>query len=82
MNPPNQHQVAVLNKAALDAAIELDWIKNDANISPAQKDQIINIIERVHTASQAISSATPCTTNAPDHKPECLCVECCYAEEI
>lgn len=75
-----QHQVAVLNKAALDLAMEIDWLKNDADISAERKEKATAIIERIYAASTALGEPLP--THARPHiaMPGCLCVECCYAE--
>jgi hypothetical protein len=61
MNAPTQHQeiadvctrdhtVAVLIKAALDAVMELDHIKNKATLTEIERDTVDQIVERGHAA--------------------------------
>lgn len=45
-------QIAVLNKAALDAACELDCLKNVAAISEEEKGRIAQLVERVYAACE------------------------------
>jgi len=44
------HTVAVLIKAALDAVMELDHIKNKANLTQDEHDAAEQIVERCHAA--------------------------------
>jgi len=44
--------MAVLNKAALDAACELDSLKNVAAISEEEKGRIAQLVERVYAACE------------------------------
>ena len=46
-----EHQVAVLVKAALDAVVELDWLKKRLG---TRDEQIQNIVERVYDACEAL----------------------------
>jgi len=46
------HKMAVLNKAALDAACELDSLKNVAAISEEEKGRIAQLVERVYAACE------------------------------
>lgn len=48
----NTAQLAALNKAALDAACELDSLKNVAAISEEEKGRIAQLVERVYAACE------------------------------
>lgn len=48
------HKLTVLIKAATDAAIELDWLKNKALIQPDEKKRVSQIVERTHAACEAL----------------------------
>ena len=43
-----EHKFAVLNKAALDCAMELDWLKNECGLAQEKCDTMTSIINRVH----------------------------------
>lgn len=45
-----EHKVAVLVKAALDAAVELDETKNNPSIAPEQRERNSQTLERVYAA--------------------------------
>lgn len=45
-----EHKVAVLVKAALDAAVELDETKNNPSIDQEQKERNLQVVERVYAA--------------------------------
>ena len=49
-----EHKVAVLVKVALDAAIELDEVKNNPAIAPEQREKNQQIFERVYAACEAL----------------------------
>lgn len=49
-----EHKIAVLNKAALDAASELDALKVVANISDEERARIAQLVERVYTACEQV----------------------------
>lgn len=48
----NTAQLEALNKAALDAACELDCLKNVAAISEEEKGRIAQLVERVYAACE------------------------------
>jgi len=47
-----EHKVAVLIKASLDAAVELDWLKNVAGVKLEQRDTCKQIISRIYAACE------------------------------
>lgn len=49
-----EQKIATLNKAALDCAMEMDWLKNEFPVPPAKYDELTAIIGRVHAASEAL----------------------------
>ncbi|NNM70200.1 MAG: hypothetical protein HKM00_09615 [Gallionella sp.] len=49
-----EHQIAVLIKAAQDAAVALDEMKKDLMPDPAEQDAARQIIERVHAACESL----------------------------
>lgn len=46
-----EHKVAVLIKASLDAAVELDWIKNVRGVTTEQRESCKHLIERIYAAN-------------------------------
>lgn len=52
-----EQKFAVLNKAALDAACELDTLKNVAAIGPDAIEAVQQIINRIYSASDALNPA-------------------------
>jgi len=50
----NTHLIAVLNKAALDAAVILDWAKNSNNLTEQERDQAASLVDRLYAASEAL----------------------------
>lgn len=53
MNTPNMKIIA-LRQAAIDAAVELDWMKNEPAIKQDVRDCAQRIIERVFAACEAL----------------------------
>ena len=53
-----EHKLAVLNKAALDAASALDWIKNTPGLPPNLVEESRQLIERVYRAAEALGVVT------------------------
>lgn len=51
-----EHQIAVLKKCALDAAMELDWLKNQADITEEKRDALAQIVERTHDAVSQLAT--------------------------
>lgn len=49
-----EHKVAVLVKAALDVAVELDETKNNPSIDPEQRERNLQVVERVYAACNAL----------------------------
>lgn len=47
-----EHKVAVLKKAAIDCAIELDWLKNEYFMNEEKREALTAIINRVHAAGE------------------------------
>ena len=48
------HRIAVLNKAALDSACLLDWLKNTSGVSDDDREQAGLIVERIYRAAEAL----------------------------
>jgi acyl carrier protein len=51
-----EQRFATLNKCALDAAMELDWIKNELPVPEEKRDVIQQIVDRVHAASAEVTA--------------------------
>ncbi|OIR10996.1 acyl carrier protein [mine drainage metagenome] len=49
-----EQKVATLIKANLDAVMELDWLKNELNLSGEKLQAIQDVIERGHRACEAL----------------------------
>lgn len=52
----HQHHVAVLIKAALDAATELDWVKNSPGLAQEERERAEQIVERVYIACETLGT--------------------------
>ena len=50
----NEHKIAVLIKAALDSACELDCIKNIAPVCAEERERISQIVERIYAACEEV----------------------------
>lgn len=48
------HKLAVLRQASLECAIELDWRKNECDLSERARDKVTVIVDNVHAAIDAI----------------------------
>lgn len=51
-----EHKVAVLVKAALDASVELDWMKSSLAASEQERDRMAQIVERMHSAIDEVAT--------------------------
>lgn len=51
-----ERYIATLNKAGLDCAMELDWIKNEFPVPDAKRETITQMIERMHAASAEVTA--------------------------
>jgi len=49
-----EHRLAVLNKAALDAATALDWMKNTQGLAVVVVEEAAAIVERIYAAAEAL----------------------------
>lgn len=49
-----EHKVAVLIKASLDAAVELDWLKNLRGVPQEQLNTCEQIVARIYSACEAM----------------------------
>lgn len=47
-------KISELRLAAIDAAIELDWTKNEPSVKPEHSERAQRIIERVFAACEAL----------------------------
>lgn len=47
-------KIAALRQAAIDAAVELDWTKNEDGISPEIKERADRIVKNVFAACEAL----------------------------
>lgn len=59
-----EHKIAVLNKAALDITIELNWLKKEFPMTDEKRDTIQQIVERAHAAINELTADTA-THRAP-----------------
>jgi len=50
--------IAVLRQAAIDAAVELDWTKNEPTISQETRERAQRIVKRVFVACEALDAET------------------------
>lgn len=50
-----EQKIAVLMKAASDAAVALDWTKNNPAIDEEQRAENLSAVERVHAACDALN---------------------------
>lgn len=48
------HDIAVLIKASLDAATELDWMKNAECVKPEDRDNAEQLVARLHAACESL----------------------------
>lgn len=51
-------EIAALRQAAIDAAIELDWTKNEPPAKPEDRQKAQRIVDRVFAACEALDGAT------------------------
>lgn len=51
-----EQQIATLVKAAIDAAVELDWLKNTQGITEDECTKARIIVERVFAAAEQVQS--------------------------
>lgn len=51
-----EHQIAVLIKAALDAAMELDYLKNEPSVTNDARESAMAIIDRLYAACEVLQS--------------------------
>ncbi|MDO9052914.1 MAG: hypothetical protein Q7U37_03145 [Gallionella sp.] len=50
-----QHPALIeLRQAAIDAAVELDWTKNEPTVKPEHSERAQRIVERVFAACEAL----------------------------
>ncbi len=47
-------KIAALRQAAIDAAIELDWTKNEPSVKPECQQRAASIVQRVFAACEAL----------------------------
>jgi len=47
-------KIATLRQAAIDAAVELDWTKNEPGVQPEIQQRAVSIIQRVFAACEAL----------------------------
>ena len=70
-----EQKIATLTMAALEAVVELDWIKNLSAVSPEGREKISSIVERVYAACEALGGeVTPCPHKVLNLRG--MCVEC------
>lgn len=73
-----EHKVAVLVKAALDAAVELDETKNNPSIDPEQRERNSQTLERVYAACNALGVVIGAGDEVPVLFPRlALCEKAC-----
>ncbi|MDO8349566.1 MAG: hypothetical protein Q7S94_00245 [Gallionella sp.] len=48
--------ITVLRQAAIDAAVELDWTKNEPTISQETRERAQRIVKRVFVACEALDA--------------------------
>jgi len=71
-----EQKVAVLVKVALDAAEELDWLKNVPKVSPEQREACAQIIARIYASIDALGVAIGTSDEDGIHTRGCVCAEC------
>lgn len=49
-------KISALRQAAIDAAIELGWTKNEPTVKPEHSERAQRIIERVFAACEALDT--------------------------
>lgn len=49
-----ERYIAALNKAGLDCAMELDWVKNEYPVPEEKRDTLQQIVERFHATSAEV----------------------------
>ena len=49
-----EHNFAVMTKAMLDITEELDWLKNDVNITAEKKAELVALIERAYVSIEVV----------------------------
>ncbi|MDO9010639.1 MAG: hypothetical protein Q7U78_02360 [Gallionella sp.] len=52
----NNVNITVLRQAAIDAAVELDWTKNEPTISQETRERAQRIVKRVFVACEALDA--------------------------
>lgn len=52
-----EQRFAILADAAREAAMELDWLKNELGAGMEDKQRIKNIIERVHLSCNGVAAS-------------------------
>lgn len=58
-------QIAALRQAAIDAAIELDWTKNEPTVKTEHRERTQRIVERVFEACEALDMVTETSEMVP-----------------
>jgi len=51
---PDNLNIAALRQAAIDAAVELDWTKNEPTLSQETRERAQRIVKRVFVACEAL----------------------------
>lgn len=51
---PDNFNIAALRQAAIDAAVELDWTKNEPTLSQETRERAQRIVKRVFVACEAL----------------------------
>jgi acyl carrier protein len=54
--PCREQRIATLQKACLDAIMELDWLKKEASLPKDKNNAITALVERGHDAIQTLNS--------------------------
>lgn len=49
------HDIAVLIKASIDAAVEIDWLKKAEGVNAEERDKAAQLVERLYAACESIS---------------------------
>lgn len=52
----NNTNIAALRQAAIDAAVELDWTKNEPTLSQENRERAQRIVKRVFVACEALDT--------------------------
>lgn len=53
---PDNINIAQLRQAAIDAAVELDWTKNEPTLSQETRERAQRIVKRVFVACEALDT--------------------------